>query len=116
MIDQTTKDKWIKALRSGDYKQTRGKLSTSHGKGFCCLGVLADVIDPDAWRPEDVTCRQWRDHAGLLPGAVLDIATQSTLATKNDQFRSNFAEIANWVEENVHVQRHTTQRRKATHE
>jgi len=35
-------DKWIKALQSGDYKQTRGKMSNCKG-GYCCLGVLSDI-------------------------------------------------------------------------
>ena len=43
------KDLWVKALRSGDYKQTQGILQrTERGRdgeavGFCCLGVLCDL-------------------------------------------------------------------------
>lgn len=33
--------KWIKALRSGKYKQSTGTLRTD--RGFCCLGVLCDL-------------------------------------------------------------------------
>lgn len=33
--------KWVKALRSGKYKQTQSKLFD--GKGYCCLGVLCKV-------------------------------------------------------------------------
>lgn len=37
---------WIKALRSGKYKQTRGILQDKNG--FCCLGVACKVlIDPE---------------------------------------------------------------------
>lgn len=32
---------WIRALRSGKYKQTRGALHK--GEGFCCLGVACDL-------------------------------------------------------------------------
>lgn len=32
---------WVKALRSGDYKQGRGRLRD--GKFFCCLGVACDL-------------------------------------------------------------------------
>lgn len=32
-------NKWLKALRSGDYKQGNGHLKTADNK-FCCLGVL----------------------------------------------------------------------------
>ena len=34
-------DRWVKALRSGDYQQTTSKLKTS--EGYCCLGVLAEI-------------------------------------------------------------------------
>lgn len=33
--------KWVKALRSGKYAQCQNYLQG--GKGFCCLGVLAEV-------------------------------------------------------------------------
>lgn len=34
------KKAWIKALRSGEYKQCRNKLKD--GESYCCLGVLND--------------------------------------------------------------------------
>jgi hypothetical protein len=55
-------DAWVKALRSGEYKQTEGRLHrpeaiTTSGcgdddccapkissEGFCCLGVLTDIV------------------------------------------------------------------------
>lgn len=36
------KEKWINALRSGEYKQTQGNLYEP-GVGYCCLGVLTDL-------------------------------------------------------------------------
>jgi hypothetical protein len=33
---------WLKALRSGKYRQTKEKLSDGKGR-FCCLGVLCDL-------------------------------------------------------------------------
>lgn len=35
-------DIWVKALRSGNYKQTEGHLKA--GDGYCCLGVLCEVL------------------------------------------------------------------------
>ena len=35
-------EKWIEALESGKYQQTTGRLYD--GKGYCCLGVLCDVL------------------------------------------------------------------------
>lgn len=36
--------KWINALRSGKYKQTKGALQDS--AGYCCLGVACDLFIP----------------------------------------------------------------------
>ncbi len=36
------KDRWVKALRSGNYKQGTGILFSEHGE-FCCLGVAGDM-------------------------------------------------------------------------
>ena len=38
-------DKWIAALRSGEYKQVQAYLHTQ--AGYCCLGVLCDVISKE---------------------------------------------------------------------
>lgn len=35
------KERWVAALRSGDYRQTKGALRDSDG--FCCLGVLCEI-------------------------------------------------------------------------
>lgn len=37
-------EKWIAALRSGEYKQYIGALQTS--KGYCCLGVACRALIP----------------------------------------------------------------------
>jgi hypothetical protein len=39
---------WIKALRSGLYSQSHGVLRDKDG-GFCCLGVVLDLEDPNGW-------------------------------------------------------------------
>ena len=36
------RERWIKALRSDKYEQTQSRLRDAHG--YCCLGVLCDVI------------------------------------------------------------------------
>lgn len=41
------KENWIKALRSGKYTQTSNHLRVNDG--YCCLGVLCDVLDPKKW-------------------------------------------------------------------
>ena len=41
-MNKVIKQKWIAALRSGEYKQGKGQLHNSKGE-FCCLGVLCDL-------------------------------------------------------------------------
>jgi hypothetical protein len=43
-LPEEVKTKWVAALRSGDYKQDYDTLNS--GEGFCCLGVLAEVLEP----------------------------------------------------------------------
>ena len=45
--------KWLKALRSGKYKQGRGTLCQTDKNGnesFCCLGVLCDLYQKEQKR------------------------------------------------------------------
>lgn len=41
-MNKEIKKKWVDALRSGEYKQTRGRLR--YDDCFCALGVLADLV------------------------------------------------------------------------
>ena len=46
------KQKWLDALRSGEYEQTSGALKKVDDEGnysYCCLGVLCDLVAPDKW-------------------------------------------------------------------
>ena len=40
-MNPQVKEKWLNALRSGEYQQ--GKLNLRVGDSFCCLGVLTDL-------------------------------------------------------------------------
>ena len=57
MLDEVTlRSAWIKALVSGKYKQTTEMLRHTDRRernSYCCLGVLLDVIDHEAWRDDD---------------------------------------------------------------
>jgi hypothetical protein len=52
-MNQEIKLKWLEALRSGQYKQT--KYSLKNEKGFCCLGVLCDIYSQENKTP-------WEKH------------------------------------------------------
>lgn len=99
------KNKWIKALRSGNYQQTQSVLKeapTYDGKpvtGFCCLGVLRDIMDPT-----DNTSRSGEDYflsTAQLNACGLDHRTQKKLADFNDDDKLTFDEIANYIKKHI---------------
>lgn len=60
-MDKKTKQKWVKALRSGKYQQGEGSLRKTSScftggeedkeeNKFCCLGVLCDIVEPKKWK------------------------------------------------------------------
>lgn len=51
------KDRWVAALRSGDYKQTRETLRDCDG--FCCLGVLCDLYIRETEDAYTLRARAW---------------------------------------------------------
>lgn len=106
-MDRELKAKWVAALLSGDYSQTTGKLRRTDG--YCCLGVLADIIDPEGW--SDPTKQKavnlppymtWNKVAGFLPHKILDKDSQMYLSSLNDTGNS-FKKIAKWIKANVHA-------------
>lgn len=104
-MDAELKQKWITALRSGDYQQASGQLRNQHAE-FCCLGVLAQISGACVWDDAgdafvNGVRASMEDEYYLFPEfASLDLETQKHLATMNDNGRT-FAEIADWVEKNV---------------
>jgi hypothetical protein len=42
-MDQKVKEKWVKALKSGKYKQTKGQLKNRDS--YCCLGVYCKITN-----------------------------------------------------------------------
>jgi hypothetical protein len=45
-MNSEVKEKWIAALRSGKYEQSKGTLRTVNNE-FCCLGVLCDLYNQE---------------------------------------------------------------------
>lgn len=89
MTDQpiVTKEEWIAALRSGEYKQIRGGLITS--QGYCCLGVYlseANKKNNDSYNIID-------DVSKLHP----DITVEKCIKMNDREFKT-FAEIADYLE------------------
>lgn len=116
-MNEDIKAAWVKALRSGEYRQGTGRLRSVDDE-FCCLGVLCDVVKKDerspfhkawhwfkglsAWifgKPEDRTA----GSNAFLPTAVhewvgLEAGHTQVLMRMNDFERRSFDEIADWIE------------------
>jgi hypothetical protein len=68
-MDKKIKARWVKALRSGEYKQGTGYLAKKRGseaRRYCCLGVLCELAVKSgvAERVEDHTGFDERGYRG----------------------------------------------------
>lgn len=108
--------KWVKALRSGKYKQTTYRLRND--KGFCCLGVACDLYDPKKWKyyqpkkGRSLTSGDffYGSSIAALPTEVRDwlgladiygyYNTQRSLDYLNDNLEWDFKKIADFIEDN----------------
>jgi hypothetical protein len=102
------KEKWLKALRSGEYAQ--GKCQLRRWNSFCCLGVLCDVIDASKWgkhKPHNEGFVYEDGHSASLPESIMEKAKitdyeQDYLMDMNDGTpQRSFIEIADWIEESL---------------
>ncbi len=87
------KEKWVKALRSGEYEQNYGDLYKAGN--FCCLGVLAEIIGI----PGKEQCTD--TYYELENKTELTSSQRDKCARLNDFERKTFAEIADYVEANL---------------
>jgi hypothetical protein len=97
------KQKWLAALRSGDYVQGVGKLRGLDNR-YCCLGVLCDVLDKNSWSTAKDRY-EYRGHSRVLWSGFraelgLPDDVHMDLVTMNDEGAS-FAKIANCIERRV---------------
>lgn len=93
--------KWVKALRSGKYKQGRGCL-LDEGK-YCCLGVLCEVVSPESrdWYFGAQLTKTIAGKCGIksLDGALPESSESYSLSILNDSGVS-FETIAKIIEDN----------------
>lgn len=122
-MEKELKQNWIKALRSGKYKQGIGALCRVDANGetsYCCMGVLMEVIyGEDVWTTETAHLQDGSYKKGLHDKnyawppkdivkslGVLNGRGLTPLASMNDgggKFHGNqqsFEQIADWIEEN----------------
>lgn len=92
-------NKWIGALRSGDFEQGFGQMEED-GK-YCCLGVAQKVLNlTDDGDNASLSCTSavalgLKDGEGTLDSDYLGC---SSLITLNDDERMSFEEIADFIE------------------
>lgn len=101
------KRKWVRALKSGEYRQGQGELVIRKGEGYCCLGVLGAEMVPEFIRPVSKIDPDLGvdGYTGALPDDLavmfdLDQVSQDVLAEMNDS-GDTFPQIADWIEENL---------------
>jgi hypothetical protein len=105
------KQKWLNALRSGDYQQGQNYLRTDNG--FCCLGVLCDLYIKEnnvEWEINEDNMYRYEKHFTVLPPSVVGWAGvgdsnpyvngKTSLGYLNDH-GSTFNEIADVIEEHL---------------
>lgn len=97
----TFKDRWIEALYSGAYQQSRGSLRKDDT--FCCLGVLCDLVDPEGWKKNPFANHySFKLYNSMPPTDImvsmgLTYADTTTLSTLNDSSNFSFEEIADYL-------------------
>lgn len=114
-MNQEFIDKWVKALESDKYQQTIGVLND--GKGFCCLGVICELV-PDISKTEYhngvVQYGKERNYSTLPKEAKEAIGSDNSLlfvkyngdmtsvASLNDNNKLSFKEIASLIKEGIY--------------
>lgn len=90
------KEKWIKALESGDYMKARKNLYGGGGC-YCAIGVLCDVINPGGWK-KGLWATTHVDFEANNLGELKRSDVNKVIAL-NDKDNLTFKEIASWLKE-----------------
>lgn len=109
--------KWVKALRSGKYKQGEGELRNNNH--FCCLGVLCDISkagrwleDPDNFGSFTYIVGKGKEYGMDLRNEYnkdepclfnMDNGFMNTLTAMNDVRKRSFSQIAYEIERHFHI-------------
>lgn len=97
------KNKWLEALRSGNYKQCTGYLHK--GEGYCCLGVLEDILGAEwelapgsantVYRPVGTQSIYMTSYSFDDSLNSIDIINQAAIMNDNGK---SFSQIASYLE------------------
>ena len=107
-LDPEFKAKWVKALRSGRYKQGTSRLRTKTGGEirYCCLGVAYNIAtNGSGWTEGSFgtyyTASRQGAYLGRTDPFTLPDSLQGKLAGMNDSGSWDFKRIADWIEKNL---------------
>jgi hypothetical protein len=100
-VQEEIKAKWVAALRSGDYKQT--KYEFFDGECHCAIGVLLDISGAGRW---DAFLPNFGIYHFVLEGSFkqlfdamkIDPVDRANVMRMNDSRDRSFAESADYVE------------------
>ena len=95
-MDKKLKAKWVKALRSGGFKQTTDTLYKEREDAYCCLGVLCRMAGASVNEISGVTMPTHTRFAHII-----DPVVAGKLADLNDDCEMPFEMIAGFVQENL---------------
>jgi hypothetical protein len=106
MLNEFAKE-WVKALRSGKYKQAKNVLYEADRNAFCCLGVACDIsgLPPEKWHGNEYTVLplevQEKLNLSSKYGCFQEDTTSSrinSLVNLNDNLGYSFDQIADIIE------------------
>jgi hypothetical protein len=108
-MKKTIRDKWVKALRGGKYRQGSSNLRTEDM--YCCLGVLCDLHSQAAfmaWEYDEKSgIYRYMGESVVLPFEVCSwaglkdpnpIAVKMAMTTHNDSGKKSFKRLAALIE------------------
>ena len=97
MLDPIAKEVWCEALRSGKFKQGRKTLHNKETNAYCCLGVASEIF------PMVALANHLHNTLACPALEVLGLSEvdQEILIRMNDERGRSFAEIADYIEQNL---------------
>lgn len=108
VMNLEARDKWVAALRSGEYRQGTGNLCRREGDELCmcALGVLIDCTQQPEWRAHGTFLLPYKNGLNQETRLIYESLGLDTLQvrysiTMNDKHKMSFGEIADYVEENL---------------
>lgn len=105
-------EKWIAALRSGQYKQYQGRLYNKETCGYCVLGVLGETMGiGDNILSQNTYLRHFTNNKAVNSFLTAPIHIEGEFTVEEYLTRQNdkkdnywtFDQFANWLENNLEL-------------